>query len=705
MRIRHFLISVALLSAGPSAMAAQAPADTPQTGSLDLGGHVSSVEGDPARFQRYRDLRDGGFTGNLRYEHDAGAWLFDARVDRVGYRDQRYEARINRFSKIKAWFTWDQIPLFYSTDTRTLHSPTSPGVLRVEDGVQRGIESRQITLADAAPLAGRFDLRTRRDAARFGVWAAPTRELELALTVSTTARDGAMPWGASFGFNNAVEVALPIDQRTTDLNALAEWGGPRGSLRVQYDGSWFTNEIPSLVWDNPLSFTDKTSGNGSSQGRMALWPDSTMHAVGVTGTIRLPARGRATAYASVGSWRQDADLLPFTINTAIPAIPLARQSAEAEARVTALNFSYTARPTSRTWFSTRYRRYDFDNRTPRLRVDNYVRFDQTVQASALGGTEALGYTRNFFDADASYDVASFAALRVGYGLEDVARAFRVFETTAEHTVRVSIDSTGNQYATVRGVYEHGVRTGSGLDEEVLDEVGEQLSLRQFDISDRTRDRVSAVVQVTPSGALGINASVGVGRDERPDARFGIEHAATRFYSLGADVAPGDRLSAGFTWGFDRYTSLQRSRQADPGPQFNDPTRDWETDAAERAHYVSARLHLTRPIPGTDVRIEYDFNRSWSRYLYLLPPGSTLAAPEQLPEVVHELHRATVDARYFFTRNIAAGLTYWFDRYEVDDFALGAATLSRIDLPGALLLGAVWRPYTAHTVWGRVSYFW
>ena len=62
-------------------------------------------------------------------------------------------------------------------------------------------------------------------------------------------------------------------------------------------------------------------------------------------------------------------------------------------------------------------------------------------------------------------------------------------------------------------------------------------------------------------------------------------------------------------------------------------------------------------------------------------------------------------RYFFARHLGAGLTYWFDKYDVDDFALSPATISRINMPGALLLGNVWRPYTGHTVWARLSYLW
>jgi len=46
-------------------------------------------------------------------------------------------------------------------------------------------------------------------------------------------------------------------------------------------------------------------------------------------------------------------------------------------------------------------------------------------------------------------------------------------------------------------YEHSDRTGKGLDEEVFSDIGEQVSLRQFDISDRRRDRLMALVQVVP----------------------------------------------------------------------------------------------------------------------------------------------------------------------------------------------------------------
>ena len=701
MRTKLAMLATALLlTVTADARAQGAPrGEAPMVGSVDFGGRLFDVDGDQARVQRYRDLRGGGFLENFRYQRDTDTWLFEAKATHVGYRDQQYEATVNRFGRVKAWFEWNQIPLFYSTDSRTPYTAASAGVLRIDDAAQQaGV------LAAVAPLATRFDLRQRRDIARFGLSATPSKDLDLSVSLSTTRRDGEMPWAATFGFSNVVEVAAPLDQRTTDMNAAAEWGNGRGSVRLQYDGSWFNNNVQTLVWDNPLRFTDSPTA-GSSQGRMALWPNSTMNAVSVTATARLPGRSRATGYVSIGSWNQDQDLLPFTINTALPAIPLARPTAAAEALVTALNFAFTSRPLNRLWFNVRVRRYDFDNQTPEFPVTTSVAYDQSLQTSLLGGTEAFGYIRHWVDADVSYDLTRFAAVRAGYGLEDVERTFRLTESTTEHTVRASIDSTGNNYVSVRGVYEHGTRAGHGLDEEVLDDIGEQISLRQFDISDRNRDRVSAVVQVLPLNQLGINGTIGVGREERPDAAFGLQEAQTRFYTIGADVTPNDTVSGSFTWGFEQYTSLQRSRQANPGPQFGDPTRDWSTDAADRVHYVSANVGLIRAVPKTDVQVGYDFNRSRGRYLYVLPANSTLATPQQLPELVNELHRATIDVKYFLATHVAAGVGYWFDRYTVEDFAFGPTTITQINMPSGLLLGHVWRPYTANTVWARLSYFW
>src|SRR5687768_805107 len=59
---------------------------------FEIGGRLTTISGDPARFQRYQDFRDGLLFDSARFSRDeeTGAWLLRAAADNVGWRDQRY---------------------------------------------------------------------------------------------------------------------------------------------------------------------------------------------------------------------------------------------------------------------------------------------------------------------------------------------------------------------------------------------------------------------------------------------------------------------------------------------------------------------------------------------------------------------------------------------------------------------------------------
>jgi hypothetical protein len=357
------------------------------------------------------------------------------------------------------------------------------------------------------------------------------------------------------------------------------------------------------------------------------------------------------------------------------------------------------------WFSVRYRSYDFDNQTPVFHVANTVSYDTSAAPYAFGGTSPYGYKRQTFDADASLTPIPYAAFRVGYTREVDDQTFRSVATTTQDTERASIDATGVSWLTLRAVYEHARRTGSGLDEQTLDTIGEQVSLRQFDISDLTSDRFSTILMVTPISRLSFNASISVGREDRPATAFGLRSNDSNSYSAGFDLVPRDTVSLGVNYTYESYTALQASREANPGAQFNDPTRDWTTDGRDTVHTLTASADLLKAIPRTDIRFAYDYSRAQSVYVYGLTPNTTLPPVVQLPPVLNELQRGTADVRYHLTPHVAVGLAYWFDKYNVNDFALGPATLNTLAQPSFLMLGYVFRPYTAQTVLGRVTYLW
>ena len=226
---------------------------------FQIGGRISSVEGDPARWQRYRDLRDGVLFTNARYEHvwAATGQLFQVAADNVGWRDGRYVGVLERQGRFAITGSWDGIPQFYSVDTKTPYVGDG-ATLTLDDATQRSIQNAQSTLSAYVPQAPQFDLVERRDTGIVGATINPTTQLQLTTSFKTQKHAGELPWGASFGFSNDVEVALPYTSRTNDFNLGAEWKNQRNMLRVAYDGSWFNNNDDTLVWDSPLRLDDSS---------------------------------------------------------------------------------------------------------------------------------------------------------------------------------------------------------------------------------------------------------------------------------------------------------------------------------------------------------------------------------------------------------------------------------------------------------------
>jgi hypothetical protein len=334
-----------------------------------------------------------------------------------------------------------------------------------------------------------------------------------------------------------------------------------------------------------------------------------------------------------------------------------------------------------------------------------VRVDQVVGTSLTGGSHPFGYTRHFVDVDASVTPLRFTAFRVGVSQERDDRTFRFIEETTEHTVRASVDSTAFAWGSARLQYDRSVRTGEGLDEQVFSDVGEQVSLRQFDIANRTRHRVSAIVQAIPRDTVGLNVTVAAGSEHRPESAFGLQDNTLRAVTVGADYAPHDALSAGLSYGIERYSTTQQSRQANPGAQFDDPTRDWWADMRETVHTVSFGLELPRLTRRTAGQFAYDLVGSRSRYVYRVTPDTTLPQPVQLTPIRNVFHVLDADVVHTLGSRLALGMGYRVDVYDVEDFALSPGTLNSPLLPTFLNMMEQWRSYSTHTGVLRLIYRW
>ncbi len=786
MRIRTTLLTGALLLASTYAMAQQAQ-QTPQTkpqagqttdvvaapqeGSFDFGFRAGSLDGDYARFARYQDYRDKQAGINFKWNREASNYFVKLGANNVGYDDQSFNGLVAS-GKVKASFEWNQTPLFYGASD-VLKTPYSTAIsggtatmlldLATRQAVQNGTiytkdKNGFITAAVQSPgaigmvtatalnsggtlwrsLVQGLDVRSRRDEAKFDVTYEASRDVDVKFSLNSFKRNGTQPWGAAFAFNDAVELPLPIDNRTTDFEGHVEWANQQGMLKVGWDGSYFNNNVTTLVWSNPVRATDSWAGSsysnallgGSALGRMALAPNNHANTVSASGMYKLPARSSFNASLAVSSLAQNDALLPFTINSVMQpgttlklsdgttwtAVAPERASAQADVRLTVGTFNFASRPNRYFGLTAKYRYSDWDNRTPIFGNQYNVRFDGAPENVPGSETEPGNIKYQTFDGDATFTPIPVVAFRVGFGREGRDLTYRMNAGYNENTFRVAFDTIGNQYVTLRAKYEIARRDGKsngtlvlrdGETEDWAAAVGAQPTSAQFDVASRDRNRATLIFDVSPISQVGLSLSVFQGTDKYPGIVYGLLNNKNTGITFGVDLMPSNFATVGFYYGYEKYDSLQASNTVGPtGTGAALIAGNWNLNNTERVDNFGANVELVKLIPKTELRFGVDYSKSDQASLYDGPRIEAMKALGTfipLPNIGNKLMGASVDLKYFITPRIALGANFVRQKYDVSDWSTPGNISNTFDPIGGLIVGYGFRPYNVNVGGVRVIY--
>ena len=282
----------------------------------------------------------------------------------------------------------------------------------LDDATQRAIQNGQANLNAYVPLAPQFELHERRDIGRVEVVATPKPNLDVKASFTTQKHGGELPWGASFGFSNDVEVALPYESRANDFTIGTEWTNPRNMLRVAYSGSWFDNLAPTLVWDSPLRLDDIAGTPG--RGRMSLWPSNSAQTISFGGYTKLAQKTQVTGVLLVRrvEQRRAAGAVHHQFGGRA-ARAAARHHRRRGERVLDQPESDVA-PTTDWRFGARFRNYTYANQMPATSITQYVAYDGNVSTTPTGGPDLYAHSRTTFDGDATWTKLMPFALTFGY---------------------------------------------------------------------------------------------------------------------------------------------------------------------------------------------------------------------------------------------------------------------------------------------------
>jgi MtrB/PioB family decaheme-associated outer membrane protein len=569
---RTFLALLILLMA--PAVGAQAEDRVETSGSATIGVQQVDIDVDSAKFNQYRDIRDGFYVYGLDLEGvdtETGRF-FDFRGRNLIREDQEIDFGVGTSGVWRLDVNRNEIPNRLSNKAKTPFIDQGSGLFTVpslvpiqDDGdPATGTPSLVPTAAQQAVnddlVAGWLathlrdtELGTQRKRTSADLTFRPLDALKFRITYSDERKDGSKitfgPIGDRPPRTLNVQFTEPIDYTTRDLRAEAEYSGARYQANLAYLLSVFENNIDTLTWQN-LFFSPTgtdfiatvagTPRHVSTFGQRALPPDNRYHNISGSVGVDLPKAGRLVVSAAYGWMKQDEALLPYSFSNLgsdwADTGKLPRANADAEINTTLLNLDYNVNPVERLNLRAFYRYYDLDNKTGSAQWE-YVTQDTantngTVNYRNLRINLPYAYDKQNYGLDARYTLAFWrTTLGLGYEREEIDRDFREANTD-ENIYRVSLNTRPGGRVNLRAKYLFGDREAKDYDFRVTSQsywydfaTGEaevdnpaflfanHPDLRKFDVSDRKRHQVDISATVTPLAALDLTATYGWRKDD------------------------------------------------------------------------------------------------------------------------------------------------------------------------------------------------
>ncbi len=468
-------------------------------GTVEAGVTGSGGDDKNAYFVEYADRDDGPIITvvSLSARDSESASYAEFSAGNLGRDDEHLEAEYGVAGSYKARFTYNKIPHVYATNAKSPYQGIGSGNLTLPaeipvNSVSNSVPGSTEGLDSFIDSQSEFELSVNRERMGLSGDYEITEGVKAYVDYKHEQRDGLRAFGGSFNFDflglgigSVNEVIEPIDYMSHDITAGFSINADRYNLNASYTGSFFSNRIDSLTYENPWNtgFGGFTPATGQSD----LAPDNQFNQLRLEGNYQLPSwKGLATFSLSRGRMEQDDKLLPFTSNTGVlpfgvnlddwnTTAALQRDSAEARIDTGVEQLKLSFKPTDKLGMKFGYRHYEEDNKTSPFASCNQITdqcafvFLDAGLAGAFGSAALFrlfdpdngvftnfhylsvpwDYEKNKYTAGFSYLVQAKTRLGFDYELEKIQRSYREVDETDENKFRFNIVHRDGGWGTIR----------------------------------------------------------------------------------------------------------------------------------------------------------------------------------------------------------------------------------------------------------------
>lgn len=749
--IAVLLASGALLHGAP-AYAQQASA-TEENTDFQTGDVILDVatrpDVDSSKFQEYRDVVKGVSMPGFRLFGRSKGARYDLRGQNVQQLDERYTGTFK-----SDWFAvnadYNSIVHRIGNNGRTFLTQQSPGTWVMSDTLQTAIQNawestptaNRIFTSFVQPLfqpsldAGTIvDVQVLRERTSVVADLARNQPFSVRLNYDREQRHGSGGLSSNY-LSYVTETPQVTEYLTQDTGIAAAFDKPWGNLRGSLHYNWYVDQVKSLTFDSPFRSTDAlavTVGSGTAAasvggpayGRMINPPDNQATSGTLGTTIRLAKNTRVTGDLSMSRMTQNDQLFPYITNTAVitpfnasSTSSLPTQSLNGKVNSTGVVLALTSKPIEGLNFALRFRRYDLDNKTPRITFPGTGSWDRTLSTTARV-TVPYGYTNDRIEGTVGYDF-KLVTVEGGIRHQTIDRTYREVEQTAENTgtFAVIMHLMDNE-ANLRAVFEKGSRDYSGLEMERSEDasfavaptglsanaLGRDGSLR-FDSSKRDSNRTGIVFDISPVPMTTFAFTYLRNKDTYKETKYGLQDAKYDTYTGEVSVTPGE------AWNITGYYSREKngSHQVNNGTSNFPSIDDFIVGLSDDVDTAGVSAQFTLVPRKAMLNLAGRYQNLTGAANFTTNAGSTYQlARASLGGVQNitnaddaKITRLDASVDYNVTQKVMVTLGSWYEKYVFSDVdSLGLQNI----YPGSFFLALNDGSYNATVAFVRLTYHW
>jgi MtrB/PioB family decaheme-associated outer membrane protein len=670
----------------------------PFSGGIFLGERALNLDNQSAKFNQYNGITPGPFGGgNVAYDKDR--YYFTAEGSYLGDDDMFLRAKGGKWGDYKYSLYFTEFPHNISFENRTIY--TSPG----SQALSFPGSTASIPRNSANWPSTSFDYAvTRRDVGGSFDFTA-IKPFFFNVEANRLQREGQTPWGApsaltpasGSSFGRTTQFPLPVDDKTSNISAVAGWKNKQYYLALGGGFSEYRNSAELTQFRDPF-----TTGSAVATSTVVGPPNNQSWNMNFKGTAKLPL---ASTFAATGSYTHNTSetTLLNTIEDGTQAAPIVRtlglnrNTFHGDADIWNFGGTLTSNPWKDLNTKLYFKYFDKKNNS------DFVTFTAPGTGTAPVTNPLFDYQKTNIGGEASYRFLKNLKGILGYDFSDLQRRERdlVAPTTLgpftpdtwEHRITAQMVYNPLDWLGARLKYQR-LYTGSHFDNAFpINPTGTNSptpnqddvlhnNVGRFDATNKMQDMLKLTTDLTPLENLDIALEYAYKFDNYYQNVLGYRYGKQNEFVLDGSYAwKGMKFFTFFD--YDVTYTDQRSRNVTPNPVtsgstsnadalsgvVNSNSYNWgvQLDNKNYAYGLGTSLPIVKD--KLSFVLQYDFEKNngtanfTSQYLATgLNQNNIDIAPWG------DYTRQVISARLYYniTKNLGLTLGYLYSQYRLND---------------------------------------